>query len=376
MTGWYYDVPVLDVAALCGLKLKERTLDKAEVEAWCPFCPTESTDYHLHINPAKNKWQCFKCGARGNGVMLYARITGVDNLTAVEQLKSRFVGKFQACRSTVENAKPLIAPLHVRHDVYYDMLELMPLYEKHRDNLSFRGLDSGRIAENLYRSVPPFQRRRQIAAELSKRYDLRGVPGFYWDGEWLLYGKEGILFPALDGNGYIQGCQIRLDHPPKAKRRFRWLSSNPDFKKTDGSAVFPYGTATSGWIHVTGNTESDTVTITEGGMKGDIASYFLGDALFVCVPGVSALKHLPSVLQGLPCLRQGVPCYDMDMLSNRCVMEALWALAGLMQAMGLPCRMASWNRYKGIDDALLMESVGNPADICWSRPLPWNLAAA
>ena len=38
--------------------------------------------------------------------------------------------------------------------------------------------------------------------------------------------------------------------------------------------------------------------VTEGGLKGDVASYFLGDALFVCVPGVNSLRYLPETLNG------------------------------------------------------------------------------
>ena len=34
-------------------------------------------------------------------------------------------------------------------------------------------------------------------------------------------------------------------------------------------------------------------------MKKSLHSYFLGDALFVCVPGVNSLPFLPETLNGL-----------------------------------------------------------------------------
>ncbi len=364
MSGPYLEFPILEAARLSGLRLKERTLHKTEVEAWCPFCPTPSSDYHLYMNTQSNQWHCMKCGARGNSVTLYARIAGLDNRTAAERLRN-------ACGISLSTPRPrepevTTAPLHTRHDVYFDMLQMMTLSPAHTNNLLLRGLSAGRIQENLYRSMPPFSRRRQIAAELSKHYDLRGVPGFYWkEGRWELYGKEGILIPYLDRNGYIQGCQIRLEHPDNPKRRFRWLSSNPEYQTADGSLCYPMGTAASSWVHVTGDTLRDCAFITEGGLKGDIASWFLEDALFVCVPGVSSLGHLKRTLLGLPHLRRCMICFDMDMLSNQNVWGALRNLLELIERMGLPCQIASWTEYKGIDDALLMASLGNPVEFRW-----------
>jgi len=322
------------------------------------------------MNTEKNLWHCKKCGASGNSVTLYARIYGIDNRTAVERLKGIPGTCFTAGPKRREKE---VAPLSVRHDVYYDMLNLMPLYPEHLENLLHRGLDREQIQDHLYRSIPSVKARNHIAAVLARKHQLQGVPGFYWDGEWKLWGREGIIFPILDADGYIQGCQIRLSHPG-SNGRFRWLSSNPEYKTKDGFLLYPFGAAASGWVHVTGNTQSDTAFITEGGMKGDISSAFLHDALFLCVPGAGTLGELEKMLDRLPQLYRAILCYDMDMWSNMQVYSSLLKLMEMLKRRGLYCQMAKWERYKGIDDALRMESASFPASIQWNAALPCRAA--
>ncbi len=76
-----------------------------------------------------------------------------------------------------------------------------------------------------------------------------------------LAGVPGILIPICDHEGYIQGLQIRLDNVDKKK--YRWLSSNPD----NG---YPYGVASSVWVHVVGNRGGAECEFTEGALKGEL----------------------------------------------------------------------------------------------------------
>ena len=81
-------------------------------------------------------------------------------------------------------------------------------------------------------------------------------------------------------DGFIQGMKIRLDDD--AARKYRWLSSR--------SSRMENGTRSYSWIHVTGDTTQKRAYLTEGPLKGDIASYFANDALFVCLGGVNVHK--------------------------------------------------------------------------------------
>ena len=141
-------------------------------------------------------------------------------------------------------------------------LELSP---KHKADLLARGLSEERIEQNMYRTLPmSSSARRFLAGILSDFHNLEGVPGFYVDrGYWNILGHSGLLVPCRDRNGYIQGLQIRLDDETKPDRKYRWLSSR-------GKA---HGTRSYSYIHVTGNIHARTAYLTEGGLKGDVASF-------------------------------------------------------------------------------------------------------
>lgn len=349
----YVEIPILFAAQRCGIQLDTKTLNRVEVEGYCPFCNAHHN--HLHLNTEKNKWHCKRCGASGNSVTLYGRIHGLDNKTAFQELTQdgllRLYRKPQRPSGTSINN---LAPLEQRHDVYYDLLQMLKLSPVHLQNLLKRGLSPERIGENMYRTMPDDWRvRRNIACTLAKSHDLRGVPGFFTrNGEWSLWGKAGFLIPVLTKDGYIQGLQIRLDDASKGK--YRWVSSNPEYRDKDGGQVFENGTRATSWVHVTGDTTKSTVCITEGGLKGDVASCLKDEALFVCVPGVNNTEYLVDVLRELS-PQKVVLCYDMDQLENTEVQNALAKMRETIEtALKIPYQSFSWNPlYKGIDDYLL-----------------------
>ncbi len=85
-------------------------------------------------------------------------------------------------------------PLAQRHEVYTDMLSLLTLSPKHRENLRERGLSDNRIDRNQYRSMPQTPEGRKLLASLlrSTGHDLQGIPGFRTSyGEWTLSGALG-----------------------------------------------------------------------------------------------------------------------------------------------------------------------------------------
>ena len=342
----YIEIPIVPVAVRCGIRLNPRTLERREVEGYCPFCGG-SRD-HLYLNTQTNQWYCQKCGRGGNAVTLYAKVFGVDNRTAFQELWQDRVIRFSPRKAAAKApSSAALAPLGIRHDVYYDMLAMMDLSEAHRQNLLGRGLSPRRIEENMYRSVPASWRRQQIAQELAKRHPLTGVPGFFTrDGKWNLWGLPGILIPYISVEGYIQGLQIRLDDASRGK--YRWLSSNP-------GKGFEKGTAACSWVHVTGNTQNKTACITEGGLKGDVASFLRGDALFVCTPGAGNIEFLVDTLSALPNLDRLVGCYDRDQLQNETVSRAVAKMeTEVKKRLGIPYEPFSWDSaYNGIDNYLL-----------------------
>jgi len=83
-----------------------------------------------------------------------------------------------------------IRPLHERSEIYLELLKMLPLERKHYVNLHNRGLSDEIIRGNMYRSIPTnYGLRQRIVADLARRYDLSGVPGFYTKNHQLLFGE-------------------------------------------------------------------------------------------------------------------------------------------------------------------------------------------
>lgn len=340
----YIPIPILFAAAECGIELNPKTLDRVEAEAVCPFCFSKRHASHLALNTQFDVFYCYKCGAKGNSVTLYARCHGVDNKTAFQHL---FHGGGYGTSYEYRPPPPEeshMAPAALRHDVYFDMLSMLSLESKHIFDLQRRGFSGFAIKDRMYRSLPgDWRTRKQIARELSRHYDLHGVPGFFTkDGEWNLAGKAGLLVPVCTREGYIQGLQIRLDGAQKNK--YRWLSSNPKYG-------YENGTGAKSWVHVAGDTGQATAYVTEGGLKGDAASHLSGGLLFVCVPGLGNIAYLAASIAGLGVTRT-LGCYDMDVNANEQARAAQIQMeTEISMKLGLECPPVKWNpQFKGVDD--------------------------
>ena len=236
--------------------------------------------------------------------------------------------------------------LKQRHAAYSEMLSLLTLSDRHRENLHERGLPDEIIARNGYKSMPETEaERRLLASLLACDHELHGLPGFYTkDGAWTLAGANGFLIPVRNKDGLIQGMKIRLDDD--AARKYRWLSSR--------SSRMENGTRSYSWIHVTGDTTQKRAYLTEGPLKGDIASYFANDALFVCLGGVNAHKGLQETLLSLG-VTEVMEAMDMDQFTNPQVRQAITTLRREVQSIpGIRYYQCTWNpRFKGVDDYLL-----------------------
>ena len=261
-------IDVVDTALLCGLDIKPGTLGNNEVQARCPYCGDYKYRMYLSRQPEKSTFWCHNCGTGGNAVTLYADFNpGGRRLTTKEAyLELLDHPQVHTGESPYEHDRYIpepIRPLHERSQIYLELLSLLTLEEKHRQNLLRRGLSDEIIRGNMYRSIPTnWKQRRQAVEQLASRYDLSGMPGFYtrnfrWDLSSCRY--SGILIPVCDKNSRIQGLQLRLDEPPpktitlpdgtKARKngeRFRWLSTGG---MSNGKKFYENGTGISSYIH-------------------------------------------------------------------------------------------------------------------------------
>lgn len=227
------------------------------------------------------------------------------------------------------------------------MLEHLTLLDKHIENLLDRGLPLDRIQRNQYRSMPETEQGRRLLASLlrSQGHELLGLPGFrpLYD-DWTLSGPNGFLIPVRNKDGLIQGLKIRLDDEAHPNRKYRWLSSRK----------MPGGTRSYSWIHITGDTSKKRAYLTEGPLKGDVASCLTNNALFICIGGVNAIRGLKDVVADLG-VREVVEAMDMDQTVNEHVRKAILAIRRELQSIrGLKYTKYTWNpAYKGVDDYLL-----------------------
>lgn len=133
------------------------------------------------------------------------------------------------------------------HEIYSYFLEQLILEQKHYQSMKeewesgiFKGITSSLVKEWNLKSLPPLDQtrfgkgqnkdlknptRRAVIRKLVKKFGpLTGVPGFYEKtGEyysakeeserWVISGKEGILFPCYDVNGYIYCLRYKDDYP-------------------------------------------------------------------------------------------------------------------------------------------------------------------
>ena len=313
----YEKIPIVDAARRCGLVINSRTLRHQEVEATCPFCGDHGPGkYHLSLNTLRDQYRCNLCGARGNSVSLYARLHGVSNKEAYEALRQEskiYPMPQQPQAQNTEERQPL--PLAERHAAYSDMLEHLAL----------------RLLAALLRSCG---------------HELLGLPGFRTHyGAWTISGPTGFLIPVRDQNGLIQGLKIRLDEEDDPGRKYRWLSSRG----------MTNGTRSYSWVHITGNIHSKRAFLTEGPLKGDVASFLSGnDALFVCIGGVNAIGGLSAAIRSLG-VTEVVEAMDMDQMTKPQVRGAIQTMRQeIRKVPGIRYSKYTWNpAYKGVDDYLL-----------------------
>lgn len=349
------EIHITDIIPLIGIP--GPTNGRPVYNISCPCCDDNPRKKHLNINLNKDVFCCPRCHFSGGVFDLYSYYAGVDRKIAREVMMEKLGLKDSGSSYEGNNnkrerrtiTKPILQEIELpltdidaRHETYAALLGKLSLASDHRANLLSRGLTDEQIRTFGYKTMPVVgfsALAKQLQAE---GYYLGGVPGFYHtkDGGWtFIQERRGILIPARDQDGKIQGLQIRLDKIKKGK--FRWISS---IGKQDGCKA-------EGWTHMIGSPKP-TVLLTEGPLKADVIHYITGQSV-IAVPGVNSLKHLKETLEYVQ--SQGttkiMTCFDMDYLKNPHVRDGYYNLANILAEVGIEYGTYLWDpQFKGLAD--------------------------
>lgn len=346
-------VQIID--AIDKLGLPSPPPNKRSYNIPCPNCDFGSSSRknakHLNINLEKNAWRCPRCKEGGyvyELIMFYRNCNRDEAKQFLHTGNSTSSGAKQ--RKQVEYVKMAekAADISVRHKAYSALLGKLTLTQKHRENLHNRGLTDADIERLGYKSITSDMNLTNVCNKLiANKVELEGVSGFYQTkaGVWTMDKANGILIPFRDENGLIQGLQIRNDND--TKRKFRWFSSNDKLN----------GCSSRSHTHLVGNLNTDTILLTEGGMKADIINALSGHTV-LAIAGVNCLPSLNDTLQILQ--KKGVrhirTAFDMDYLTNPNVSDAYEEMTKLVVKFGFSYSTLIWDsNQKGLDDYLWAE---------------------
>lgn len=245
------------------------------------------------------------------------------------------------------------ADIDTLHEVYSTMFSMPEFCLTAGDYKQLKrwGVSVKMAKQRGYRRLPLKGRYRIAKKLLEMGYDLKGIPGFYVksgdDGKkyWTFAIGPGLIFPSLSPEGKIQGFQVRLDNPGPQGNKYLWFSS----------ACRSCGSSPGAPRHLARPTKRNqrVMFVTEGIRKADVISEYLGVDT-IGLPGIHATEGVADYLNNL-----GVPviiAYDMDLLKNSYVFEALRNLIGQIEGDVL---IAGWHSKfkgqdtKGLDDLLV-----------------------
>lgn len=243
-----------------------------------------------------------------------------------------------------------LASIERRNAVYSAVLASLSLSQKHGEHLANeRRLSKATIIRAGFRTVPSWMLGDAIAAELSKKWELKGVPGFWRkEGKWVLRfaGVDGFFISIRNAVGQIEALQIRAF---SGESKYLLVSSN---ELTDGvSSGAPH--------HWTGH-KSETVIVTEGALKAEViaeAKRRRNEADFVIgLVSVSTFEESfgANLRRICPFIKTVQLAFDADWRTNEKVQKQMQRLANSIKAAGLKLQVLRWeSEAKGFDDELL-----------------------
>ena len=244
-----------------------------------------------------------------------------------------------------------IGDIERRHSVYSALLNELNLTKQHGEELSGskRKLSRSTIFNRQFKSVPSRMVGDALAGQLSGQFTLKGVPGFWRkDGRWCLRfaGLNGYYIPLRDLKGRVQGLEIRR------------MYGEPKYLLVSSDSL-PDG-ASSGAPHHFVGTIGNTITVTEGALKAEVASEALRrkhESDFVC--GLISVTTFGDdfgawLKTQIPFLSTVRLAFDSDWQTNDKVQKQMERFARSIHAAGLRLQIVVWESgAKGWDDELL-----------------------
>jgi hypothetical protein len=247
---------------------------------------------------------------------------------------------------------PPLAPIERRDAVYSALLDNLPLYKIHADQLvDRRRLSDTTIAAEAFASVPAKSSAKPLVEKLAGEFDLSYVPGFFkGGGRWHLrfVGMSGFYIPIRDHKGRIAALEIRRD-TDDPKRRFLLVSSAGD--------GFPLGASSGAPPHFAKpHLVRDAIAITEGALKADVCAELLGQPIVGLVAvGTFGDRFGWQLRTWFPTVRRAAIAYDMEENDKTDKQKA--RLRKSLEAAGLEAAVFYWPKEmgKGFDDYLISQ---------------------
>lgn len=226
-----------------------------------------------------------------------------------------------------------IASIEERHSVYNHLLEALNLTSSDYQNLnSEREISKSEIELRQYKSLPR-KGREAIAKKIVQKFGeplCRKIPGLYFNSKkntWSLSGYSGLLIPSRNNEGLIQGLKIRTD----GEIRYMWFSSSSKGgSKADNAVHYP----------IFQNKNTETIRITEGELKADIATIY-SQILTLSIPGVQSWKKIVPELVKLNPQHIKV-AFDMDLYENEHVKRCLFKLCQFLMNNNKSFEVEKW----------------------------------
>jgi hypothetical protein len=271
-----------------------------------------------------------------------------------------------------------IAQINIRNAIYEELIRRSPAHKYFSQlidgphGLLSRGLGKSQL--QIYGALPRTQKERSSLARTLNKFvtdrfpedELRnsyagviGVPGFWQDESGSVqlwkdrdYNMPLLVIPYRDGQGRIQACQLRLHRNDvlTGEKKYRWLSSPLERN----------GTSSGTPIHFTFSTGTlppgEIVIITEGALKAEILLSLRPKARVIATSGVSC-SHA-EIIQAARSYNALI-AFDDDYKTNPAVARQLARLIAAREQdiaahhLETTTRVITWERYKGIDEALL-----------------------
>ena len=333
----------------------------------CPWCERL---WKLNINADKGVYRCAACGEKGNAVSLHAKIRRLT----YDESKNELLGiKIQPTKKFELTSKEDIptASLARRDLVYRSIMRNGYCSQAQYNDLIKRGLNGNQV--NWYATVAYGQnnlfnvRAKGCDQAFIENGKIKGIPGLFGKPTIDEFGKEctdNVYLYLPKEIGYLIPVITHLDKKPAIScMQIRHLKGDLRYTYfTSGGLNNGVTVGDCNKIHYTRNfwkkdvmVVPETVNLTEGALKADVASVLSGMP-FIAVLGVNNTKDLLGELKFLKsngCKNINV-CFDMDYLENPNVKKALEDVYKIIKNAGLNLRKITWDKtYKGIDDYLL-----------------------